>query len=141
MIAALESLCTLAGDALGAAGAALRTRREGFADYEAGDFLLAGGRMESDGPDQTDPIPTSEVRSAFDELPDSRLLNIAATVIAGWKPILLKTTGDLTDVDVLVDALRDRAAQFAAVELDADEPFPSPAHLSAHLTHSPRRGE
>lgn len=54
-----------------------------------------------------------ETRSALlDELSDSGLLTIAATVIAGWKP---------TDVDVLVDALRDRAAQFSAAETEAYE--------------------
>lgn len=115
MIAALEGLATLAGDALSAAGAALRTRREGFADYEAGDYLI------------TAPIPRGELSSALDELPDSELLNIAATIIAGWKLILLNTTGDLTGVNVLVDALRDRASEFEAVEGEADQP-------SAHLT-------
>lgn len=141
MIGAIESLATLAGDALSAVGAKLRTRREGFSDYEAGDYLLSSafekceairadmaGRMESDGPDQTWPqtwpIPQPDVREALDELPDSKLLNLAATILVG-------TARCLTDVDVLVDVLRDRAAQFAAIE----------APLGAHLTDSTRRGE
>lgn len=32
-------------------GRALDEKRSGFSDYEAGDFLAAGGRMECDGPD------------------------------------------------------------------------------------------
>lgn len=130
MIDAFEKLARMIGGVLPA-------RREGFSDYEAGDFLLSGddvraGRMASDGPDQADPtpVPRADVRSALDELPDSKLLNLAATIIAG-------TARCLSDVDVLVDALRDRAAQFAAIE----EPSSTPALLGAHLTDSTRRGE
>lgn len=153
MTGVVESLCTLAGEALVAVGSAMRTRREGFSEYEAGDFLLSGsGRMESDGPDQTDGVPSippaprpnptpDQLRSMIDELDDSSLLNTAATVIAGWKPLLLKTTGDLTDVDVLVAALRDRAAQFEDVERDCGDAWLSPEHLHANLTNLPRRGQ
>lgn len=133
MIGAIEGLCTIAGDALVAIGTTLRTRREGFSDYEAGDYLLGSGRMESDGPDTAAPVDY-RVR-ALAELPDSELIRIAATIIAGWKPLLLETTSAVTlgaDVDVLVEALRDRAAQFAAIEVDA------PAPLGAHLTDSAR---
>lgn len=41
MIGALEALCTLTGDVLVAIGSALRERRTGFSEYEAGDFLTA----------------------------------------------------------------------------------------------------
>lgn len=123
MLAALESLCTLTGDALVAVAAALRTRREGFSDYEAGDFLIA--------PTTTPLIPRETVRSALDELSDSKLLTIAANLIDSWAPILLKTTRRATDVDLLVAALRDRASQFAAIEADADRPFLTPVHLGA----------
>ena len=98
------------------------------------------GAMESDGPQLAWGINRGEIRSALDELSDSKLLNIAATIIAGWKPLLLSVeAAALTDVDLLVQALRDRAAQFRAVEDDADEPF-HPVQLDT-LYDSPRRGE
>lgn len=136
MIAAIESLATIVGDALSAFGSALRTRREGFSEYEAGAFLLGGdcslGRMESDGPDASSPAPIlpADVRVELAELPDSQLIDLAAHIIAGWTPLLLRTTGDLTDVDVFVATLRDRAAQFAAVEADLDRPFLTAVHLT-----------
>ncbi|MCV7226100.1 hypothetical protein [Mycolicibacterium komossense] len=145
MIGAVESLCTIAGDALSGLGAKLRTRREGFSDYHAGEFLLSGadvragrvsGRMESDGPDQTETIPADAVRFGLNDLPDSELMTIAATVLEGWTPLLFKATGATACADLLVAALRDRASQFRAVELDAGEPFLTPAHLGAHLTRS-----
>jgi hypothetical protein len=161
MIAMLRAFGALAGDALIAFGVALRERcdQSGPPPYDVDAF----GRMEADGPDAAETcigdgcprgargcflcsdtsapaIPPTEIRSALDELPDSQLINIAATVIAGWKPILLHTLTDLTDIDVLIAALSDRAAQFRAVEHDAAEPFLTGAHLGAHLTSS-RRGE
>ncbi|GFG65782.1 hypothetical protein MKUB_32720 [Mycobacterium kubicae] len=135
MIAALKAV----GDAI---KSARRARREAFSDYEAGDFLITGtGRMEFDGPDAAAPIAVAEVRSALHELPDSELFGVAARVIEAWAPLMLPTVRAATDVDVLIDALRDRAVQFEAVERDADEPFPTPAHLGATLTRLPRRGE
>ncbi|AKF14535.1 hypothetical protein SEA_CAMBIARE_33 [Mycobacterium phage Cambiare] len=86
-------------------------------------------------------IAPDMVRSALDELPDSKLLRIAATIIAGWKPILLSAQlAALTDLDLFIAALRDRANQFEAVERDAGEPWLSTDHLLEHL--NPRtRGE
>lgn len=115
MIAVAESLLTLVGDALSAAGAALRSRREGFSERQAGAYLIPAEQMPR--------IPLDEVRAVFDELPDSTLIRIGASIIAGWKPIVLKATDDPTDVDVLVDALRDRATQFHICE-DAEQAFP-----------------
>jgi hypothetical protein len=126
----IPGLLSLIGDGLSAAGAALRTRRVGFSDYEAGDYLIPTAASAT--------IPEGVVRSAINDLPDSTLLGVAATVIDGWKPILLKTSADVTDVDVLVDALRYRASQFRAVEHDADAPFLSPTHLT---NSSQSRGE
>ncbi|ACR77567.1 hypothetical protein PBI_SCHIEBEL_35 [Mycobacterium phage Schiebel] len=128
----LGALCGLAGDALIAVGFALREHDRGFSDYEAGDFLTPA---EPPAPADDLSIPLGDVRAALDDLSDSKLLNIAATIIAGWKPILLKTTGDLTDVDVLVDALRDRATQYAVVESDDVPP------AAGAPTNSPERGE
>lgn len=126
----------LFGDALIALGELVRGGSANV-DVWAGEYAVSAGRMESDGPDLTKPIPRDEVRCALDELPDSQLLNIAATVLGGWKPILLSTAASaLTDVDVLIEALRDRAAQFRAVEDDAREPWLSTTHLGAHLTRS-----
>lgn len=138
MIAMLRALGALAGDALIAAGVVLVERCDQSGPPHYFDTF---GRMESDAADVIAPTPTippSDVRSALDELPDSQLINVAATVIAGWKPILLHTLTDLTDIDVLIAALSDRAAQFAAVEHDAAEPFLTTAHLGAHL---PPRGK
>ncbi|AKF14469.1 hypothetical protein SEA_FLAGSTAFF_32 [Mycobacterium phage FlagStaff] len=86
-------------------------------------------------------IAPDVVRSALDELPDSKLLRIAATIIAGWKPILLSAhVAALTDLDLFIATLRDRANQFEAVERDASEPWLSTDHLIDHMT--PRnRGE
>lgn len=72
---------------------------------------VRGGAMECDGPDQTQavrPIWLDTARTAgFAQLDDSILLELAADVIDGWTP---------PRVDLLAEALRDRAAQFAAVE-------------------------
>lgn len=136
MLGALESLRALAGDALTAAKVALRTSCTGFYDYHEA-FPDAAGRMESDGPDQAAPTPTiprGDVRSALAEQSDSSLIAIAADVIHGWTPLLLKTSRDVSGADLLVEALRDRAAQFAAVEDKAAEL--AAARLGAHLTRS-----
>lgn len=124
MIAALDALRALAGDALLAAGEVVRGGSPNVDAWARTDYLLGG--FESDGPDIAKPIPRVEVRQAVDELTDSQLLNIAATVI-----------DSLTDADVLVAALRDRAAQWAVVEADAADQFHVPAHLwGAPLTRS-----
>lgn len=123
MSGTLESLRALAGDALIAAGEAVR----GAAEVWPAEYTPAA-------PVTPDAIPRDEVCAALAELDDSQLVTIAATIIAGWKPILLKTTGHLTDVDALVEELRARAAIFAAVERDADEPHLTPARLRLHLT-------
>lgn len=127
MIAVVESLLTLAGETLSAAGAALRSRREGFSEQAAGDYLVPAEQMPR--------IPLDEVRAVLDELPDSTVITIAASIIAGWKPILLKATADLTDVDVLLDVMRDRATQYRIAE-SAEVPLPDPGPTS-----SSRRGE
>lgn len=150
MTGTVAGLRVLLGDALIAAGIAVRGD---VADTFDGQY----GRMECEGPDAADtyipaefrippawaPIPLTDVRAALDELPDSSLLSIAATIIAGWKPILLKTTGDHTDVDVLIDVLHDRATQFRAVERDANTPLLTVDHLIDHVDpiRSPRRGQ
>ncbi|QBP30248.1 hypothetical protein KDW77_gp34 [Mycobacterium phage Pinnie] len=80
-------------------------------------------------------IQPDVVRSALDDLPDSKLLRIAATIITGWKPILLSSAAAaLTDLDLFIAALRDRADQFEAVERDANEPWLNTDHLIDHLT-------
>lgn len=139
-----SSVRVLAGDALIALGETIRGRRVRFAGIEPADYDVNYQRHDP-AAGWTAPAPLRTyttgaaitpdvVRSALDELPDSQLIAIAATIIAGWKPILLPTsTAALTDVDVLVAALRDRAAQFRAVEHDADEPFLTRANLDAHL--------
>lgn len=149
MTGTLRAFRDLAGDALVAIGEVVRggsanvdvdfddtiKRHTQAAGWQAP--IRTGGAMESDGPLLSWPapaIPRAEVRSALDDLSDSKLLNVAATVIAGWKPILLSTeAAALTDVDLLVEALRDRAAQFQAVEHDAGEAWQSPDHLHAQL--------
>lgn len=131
----------LIGDALIAAGEKIR----GGAPNVDLDLPAEGG-WESEGLLLAEPfhryttvpaITPDVVRSALDDLSDSKLLRIAATIIAGWKPILLSTAvAALTDVDLLVQALRDRADQFEAVEADADAPFLTPVHLDEHLSQS-----
>lgn len=65
-------------------------------------------------------IPREDVRRALDSRTDAELFAIAATVIEGWIPILLPDhVAAMTDVHLLVAALRDRAAQFEAVERDS----------------------
>ncbi|QFG09987.1 hypothetical protein KDW74_gp33 [Mycobacterium phage Antsirabe] len=119
-MSAIRAWRELAGDALIAAGVVVRGRPEFSAQPQ-----LIGGPAR---------IQPETIRSALDELPDSRLLRIAATIIAGWKPILFQSDEGRRaagDVDVLVATLRDRANQFEAVERDADRPF-------HHLTPAPR---
>lgn len=120
----VKALRALAGDALVAIGEAVR-----------------GGSATLSVTTPVASIPSGEIRSALDELDDSQLLNVAALIIAGWKPLLLKTAGDLTDVDVLVEALCDRASQFAAFKDVAERPFNADDLSGAYLTPSPRRGE
>lgn len=126
----IAELRTLAGDALIAAGEKLHG---GLANVDVAGCIGDGCPRGANGCFLCSEVPPpfvryttapaiapAEVRAAIDELPDSKLLNIAAQIIAGWKPILLSAeAGALTDVDVLVDALRDRAARFAAAEVDA----------------------
>lgn len=87
---------------------------------ETNEYAEELARMECDGADAS---PAMDVRRKLFELPDSTLIGIAATIIEGWTPILLKQSADLTDVDLLIAALRDRSAQFAVLEADADEPY------------------
>lgn len=101
MIGAVEAVRVLAGDAMIAAGHAIRGGLPNAADWPAGDTAPS--------------MPRGEVRSALHDLPDSRLIGIAAAVIAGWAPILLVSNPE-TNVDLLIDALRDRRDQFAAAE-------------------------
>lgn len=69
---------------------------------------MTHGAMECDGPDQTRPVPVDTAsRESLHKLDDSILLELAADVIDGWTPLR---------VDLLVEALRDRSAQFAGVE-------------------------
>ena len=129
----------LLGDALIAVGEKIRG---GLPNVDHGHLA---GAWESDGPLLTQPqlvggpalITPAQVGEALDELPDSQLLNIAATIIAGWKPLLITSEfgrAAAPDVDVLIDILRDRAAQFRAVEDDADKRFPNtPRDLIDHL--------
>ena len=134
MIASLAAFRALTGDALIALGDWIGGGSPNFDGWTSTDHLLGG--MESDGPDLTKPapIPLSEVRSAVADLPDSQLLRVAATVIEGWTPLLLAVTRDATDADVLVETLRDRAAQFEAVETDVERPIH--AHPCADLLRS-----
>lgn len=124
----IDALRALAGDALIAVGEAIRGGSDNLDPWADPDGILPFGSMESDGPDQTKPIPFADVRAALNELPDSQLLQVAAAVIPRWNP--------------LVEALRDRAAQLLVHELDdVDRPHPTPARPGAPLTSSPRRGE
>lgn len=130
-----SSVRVLAGDALIALGEKVRGRRVRFDGIEPADYDVTYQR-HTERAGWTAPAPLqryttgqsiapAEVRSALDELPDSGLLRIAATVIAGWKPILISAAAAaLTDVDLFIAALRDRADQFEAVERDADSPLP-----------------
>lgn len=121
MSGTVSSLRALAGDALIAVGEAVRGGSPNLEIWPAMHGRISV--MESDGPDQTKPIPPADIRLGLDELPDSALWNIAATVIATWVPL----------AEHLVEALRNRASHFAAVESDAAEQFLTPAHLHRHL--------
>lgn len=131
MSSTLDGLRALAGDALIAIGEIVRG--------ESRDLELFPVPHRSDLPEEAQ-IPTREVAVALDGLPDSELLGIAAKVIEGWTPILLRTTRTSTNVDALVATLRDRAAQFEAAEYGV-EPEPFLSRLGAHLTSLPRRGK
>lgn len=129
----------LIGEALIAAGEAVR----GGAPNVDLDLPHAEPAMECDGPllslPAPPPVTQAEVMAALDELSDSMLFGICATIIEGWKPLLF--TSDVgreasADVDVLVQQLRDRRDQFHAVEHDADAPFLTPVQLNEHLSQS-----
>jgi hypothetical protein len=122
-----SALRELAGDA----AFALREKFRGVPLSTRWDGIDRVGRLESDGPDAVAPIPGDDVRAALDEMSDADLYGIAATVIKGWTPILLKTHHTATDVDILIDALRDRSAQFAAIDAHAESP-----RLDTHDLHT-----
>lgn len=132
MIGTWNGLRALAGDALIAVGATMRGDGDEFSEREAAEFLLASGRMESDGPDATAPVPGT-VGAELADLPDLQLIRMAAQILRGWIPILLATQAGTTDVEAFVAELEDRAAQFAVVEADAVQPFLTPAHLTDSL--------
>lgn len=116
MTSSFRAFRELAGDAVIAVGTKLRGAGETWPAtyYEP---QLTGGPAK---------ITKPQIRSALDALPDSKLLRIAATIIAGWRPLLVRDhVAALTDVDLLIETLRDRANQFEAVERDADRPFPN----------------
>ncbi len=129
----------LVGDALIAAGEKIQGGLPSIPDYDW-DYqrhTLAGWSAPAPLHRYTTraSIQPDVVRSALDDLPDSKLLRIAATIITGWKPILLSSAAAaLTDLDLFIAALRDRADQFEAVERDANEPWLSTDHLMDHLT-------
>ncbi|AHJ86583.1 hypothetical protein Jolie2_33 [Mycobacterium phage Jolie2] len=107
MSSAIAAWRELAGDALIAVGEKVRGAGE---DWPANYYepQLTGGPAR---------ITKPQIRSALDELSDSKLLRIAAKVIAGWRPLLVRDhVAALTDVDLLIEVLRDRADQFEAVE-------------------------
>ena len=125
-----SSVRVLAGDALIALGEKVRGAGETWpaSYYEP---QLTGGPAK---------ITKPQIRSALDELPDSKLLRIAATIIAGWRPLLVRDhVAALTDVDLLIETLRDRATQFEAIESDAAKPFLTTANLleTLHTTDQP----
>lgn len=164
MTAAVKTIKLLAGDALIAAGELVRGRKVRFdgiepADYTADPNFQAHtayygwtapkpleeyepAAMECDGPmlswPEPPPVTQADVRQALDETSDATLFGICATIIEGWKPILFKSNAGIeasVDVDVLVQALRDRRDQFAAVERDVDEPFHRHINLDEHLDY------
>lgn len=128
---AIEAIRVLAGDALIATGELIRGGSENV-DVWPDDFLA--GAMECDGPDSTKPIPVDEIRAALDSLPDSELLGVAATLLAGFNGQPYPHVPN-----AVVDALRDRAAQFEAAEHTAG--FLLASRWTAHQTCSSRRGE
>lgn len=86
------------------------------------------------------PISRDTARRALDSRTDAELFGIAATVIEGWIPILLpEHVAAMTDVDLLVETLRDRAAMFEAIDRDAAKPFLTEADLTAHLRSDPTK--
>lgn len=135
MIGVWNGMRALAGDALVAAGTKLSEQRGTFDEHQAAEFLAAGGRMESDGPDE----PPAYV----DSITDSELLRTAAHIISGWKPLLLRGAGteySVDELDEFIVLLRDRAAQFAALEVDDTDPQPS-ALLGAAQFFPQHRGK
>lgn len=158
----IGTLRALAGDALIAAGELVRGAPVRFPGITPADYdptvkvheygygwhapfkhHTDEGAMEADGPMLSWPAPPivteAEVRAALDDLDDSTLFGICATIIEGWKPILFTSHAGReasVDVDTLVTVLRDRRDQFRAVERDASEPFLTPHHLDAHIAHA-----
>lgn len=130
----------LVGDALIAAGEKVRGGLPSIPEFDP-NYQRHTARAGWTAPAPLERFTTGEsiapdvVRSALDELPDSKLLRIAATIIAGWKPILLSSRlAALTDLDLFIATLRDRADQFEAVESDAAEPWLNTNHLLEHMT-------
>jgi hypothetical protein len=127
----LDSLRSLAGDALVAVADAFRRRREGFADYEAGDYLMGPVAGADWLPSR---IPPADVQAAVADLSDSGLFGVVATILEGWKPLLLRTSPDAAaHVDLLIAELRDRADQFRALETDDEDQGDNPTNLDARL--------
>lgn len=127
MTSSVRAFRSLVGDALIAAGVLVRGNRTKLGIDETlpwadPRYILPAFKSS--------PIPRDTIRSALDELPDSKLLRIAATIIAGWRPLLVRDhVAALTDVDLLIETLRDRATQFEAIESDAAKPFLTTANL------------
>ena len=107
MIPFLDAIAAAGMEFFTRLGRAVDEKRTGFSDYEAGDFLAAGGRMECDGPDAAAP-GGADLR--LDDDP-AELLREAADYVAAVAPVC-----DATYVRQLAAGLRDLAAQF-----DADE--------------------
>lgn len=140
-----SSVRVLAGDALIALGEKVRGRRVRFAGIEPADYDVDYQR-HTDRAGWTAPAPLQRyttaasiqpdvVKSALADLPDSKLIRNAAVVIADWKPILLSAAAAaLTDLDLFIAELRNRADQFEAIERDADSPIPLiPDDLAKHV--------
>lgn len=135
-----RALRALIGDALIAAGETVQGGAPNVdLDLPVVEVQDVHGAMECDGPllawsaTPTPDLSNEVVRAAVDDLSDSELLRIAANIIDSYRP----AGGD----SILSEALRDRAAQFEAIERDAHEPFLTRQHLGAHLTAEGGRGE
>lgn len=144
-------------DTMGAIGSAFAEQRKAFDDDEAGDYLrCAGADALADCNLMTSTvcdIPQSPVdepagvdasRQASpggSPLSDAELFSAAADVIDTWIPADTMGGSGARWLAAFVDILRDRAAQFGAV----DYPFPDAKlfdpslvrPLTAFLTHNP----
>ncbi|ASR77234.1 hypothetical protein SEA_AVOCADO_32 [Mycobacterium phage Avocado] len=134
----MRSLRVLVGDALIAAGEAIQGGLPSIPEFDPNYQRHTAAGWTAPAPLQRyttgASIAPDVVKSALADLPDSELIRNAATVIAGWKPILLSAAvAALTDLDLFIAELRDRANQFEAVERDANEPWLSRDHLIDHL--------